>query len=308
MVLLRGEENCRINLNNTLLTVKEQEHFLLTGFSNSRGRIRRLEAGRYSAANMKMGLFVLLLCSFNLSVLCYKPVLESCKALSHLKAISHGQQCWWREWRGNTLTFLYQKLEQGRESPVRQGGIMDQECSCRSLSPRASLPHPLIVLCWYVSIWVFEHLLGSNPSWWGNHTLCNKEFAMGFCHPSHQEKVEVPHTALSLSAESHTRNQVRLQIQHSAVVKQSNDGVFFWPNHGSVLQPPVLMTNVLSPKPDVVLTERLKAFQFLNCFTLLCCFFYLRSVSRKERKEMQWTDVCVQMWGRKTGTIKRFAS
>lgn len=65
-----------------LLTVKERAHFLLTGFSNSRGRITRLEAGRHLAANMKMGLFVLVLCSFKLSVLCFLPVLQSWKALS----------------------------------------------------------------------------------------------------------------------------------------------------------------------------------------------------------------------------------
>jgi len=82
MVLLRGEEDCYIDLNNMLVTVKEQAHFLLTGFSNSRQRIIRLEAGRHLAENTKMVLFVLVLCSLKLSVLCCMPVLQSCKALS----------------------------------------------------------------------------------------------------------------------------------------------------------------------------------------------------------------------------------
>lgn len=97
MVLLRREENCHIDLNNMLLTFKEQAHFLLTGFSNSRGRITRLEAGTHLTANMKMGLFVLFLCSFKFSVLSLSCLFyKAAKALSPyskaLKAISHGQQ------------------------------------------------------------------------------------------------------------------------------------------------------------------------------------------------------------------------
>lgn len=205
-----------------------------------------------------MGLFVLLLCSFNLSVLCYKPVLQSCKALSHLKAISHGQQCWWREWRGNTLFSTRNWNQAGRV-------LWDREASrTKNAAAGLYLQGPVFLTLWlfcadmypfgYLGIFL-AHILHVK----GIILCATKSLQWVSAHPSHQEKAEIPHTALSLSAESHTRNQVRLQIQHSAVVKQSNDGVFFWPNHGSVLQPPVFITNILSPKPDVVLIERLKA-------------------------------------------------
>jgi len=99
VVLLTGEKNCYIDLNNMLLTVKEQAHFLLTGFSNSRGRITRLEAGRHLAANMKMVLFVLILCSLN--SLCFAACLFY-KAAEHFcsTASSKRSSTWPTELKG----------------------------------------------------------------------------------------------------------------------------------------------------------------------------------------------------------------
>lgn len=170
-----------------------------------------------------MGLFVLLLCSFNLSVLCYKPVLQSCKALSHLKAISHGQQCWWREWRGNTLFSTRNWNKAGRV-------LWDREASrTKNAAAGLYLQGPVFPTLWlfcadmypfgYLGIFL-AHILHVK----GIILCATKSLQWVSAHPSHQEKAEIPHTALSLSAES---QETRWGFKSSTVLWSSNQMMVF---------------------------------------------------------------------------------
>lgn len=143
MVLLRGEENCHIDLNNMLLTAKEQAHFLLTGFSNSRGRITRLEAGRHLAANMKMVLFVLILCSLN--SLCFAACLffKTAKHF-HPTASSKSNSTWPTELKGGVKEKQIDVSIQGNATchgETCENRRHPEPRSSRSASPRACSPH-----------------------------------------------------------------------------------------------------------------------------------------------------------------------